>query len=270
MPAEGGRGIGSCHQDEIRTTGDLSWLTPRHFWSEDANTALTNPVPLHKITLVIATGNPGKFDEIATLLQGLPALLLPLDRVGPLKLPPESGESFQENARLKAMAVARASGYTAIADDSGLEVDALGGRPGVLSARYGGPGASDADRNALLLQELGTTPETLRTARFRCVIAVAEPDGTVQFAEGVCEGRITHAPRGLHGFGYDPIFEIPSLAQSFAEIDPEVKNQLSHRALALRKVRGIIERGLRKRETGSQGPEMAGEGGERSAVGPEG
>jgi len=217
---------------------------------------LTNQVPVHKITLVIATGNPGKFDEFAALLQGLPALLLPLDRVGPLKLPPESGESFQENARLKAAAVARAAGYIAVADDSGLEVDALGGRPGVLSARYGGPGASDADRIAQLLREMQTAPKALRTARFRCVIAVAEPDGTVQLAEGVCEGRIAQAPRGTHGFGYDPIFEIPSLGKTFAEVEPEVKNRLSHRALALRKARGIIERGLRKGAAGSGGPEI--------------
>jgi XTP/dITP diphosphohydrolase len=217
---------------------------------------LTNPVPLHKITLVIATGNPGKFSEIAAHLQDLPALLLPLDRVGPLKLPPESGESFQENARLKAVAVARASGYVAVADDSGLEVDALGGRPGVLSARYGGPGASDTDRITLLLQELRTTPEALRTARFRCVIAIAEADGTVQRAEGVCEGRIAHAPRGSRGFGYDPIFEIASLGKTFAEVDPAVKNRLSHRALALRKAREILEQILHRNVPGSEGPEI--------------
>jgi XTP/dITP diphosphohydrolase len=222
---------------------------------------LTNQVPLHKITLVIATGNPGKFDEISTLLQGLPALLLPLDRVGPLKLPPESGESFQENARLKAAAVARASGYVAVADDSGLEVDALGGRPGVLSARYGGRGASDADRITLLLRDLQTTPAALRTARFRCVIAIAEPDGAVQLAEGVCEGRIALAPRGTHGFGYDPIFEIPSLGKTFGEVGPEVKNRLSHRALALRKARGIIEQGLRKSAAGSEGSQIGRGGG---------
>jgi XTP/dITP diphosphohydrolase len=217
---------------------------------------LTNHVALHRITLVIATGNPGKFTEIAAHLQGLPVLLLPLDRVGPMTLPPESGESFQENARLKAAAVARASGCVAVADDSGLEVDALGGRPGVLSARYGGPGASDGDRIALLLQELRTAPEALRTARFRCVIAVAEADGTVQCTEGVCEGRIAQAPRGRHGFGYDPIFEIPQLGQTFAEVDPAVKNRLSHRALALRKARSILQQILCKNVRRSAGPEI--------------
>jgi XTP/dITP diphosphohydrolase len=217
---------------------------------------LTNQVPLHKITLVIATGNPGKFSEIAAHLEGLSALLLPLDRVGPVKLPPESGESFQENARLKAAAVAEASGFIAVADDSGLEVDALGGRPGVLSARYAGLGASDADRNALLLQELRATPEPLRTARFRCVIAIAEPDGTVRFAEGHCEGRITQVPRGSHGFGYDPIFEIPWLGRTLAEVDPAVKNRLSHRALALREAREILEQVLRKHADRPAGPKI--------------
>jgi XTP/dITP diphosphohydrolase len=211
---------------------------------------LTNLAPLPRITLVIATGNPGKFREIAALMQDLPVLLLPLDRVGPLELPPESGESFQENARLKAVAVAAATGHLALADDSGLEVDALGGRPGVLSARYGGPGASDADRIALLLRELHTVPESRRTARFRCVIAIAEPAGPVHLAEGACEGRIGHAPRGRRGFGYDPIFEIPSLGKTFAEIDPEAKNRLSHRALALRGAKGIIEDLLRRRGSG--------------------
>jgi len=192
---------------------------------------------------------------MGVLLQGLQALLLPLDRVGPLKMPPESGESFQENARQKAVVAAKASGCLAVADDSGLEVDALGGRPGVLSARYGGPGASDADRIALLLRELHRTPEAERAARFRCVIAIAEPDGTVQFAEGVCEGRIARASRGTHGFGYDPIFEIPSLGKTFAELAPEVKNRLSHRALALGKARGIIEQHLCRGSIGPRGLE---------------
>jgi XTP/dITP diphosphohydrolase len=186
--------------------------------------------------------------------------LLPLDRVGPLKMPPESGESFQENARQKAVVVAKASGCLAVADDSGLEVDALAGRPGVLSARYAGPGASDADRIALLLRALLATPEAERTARFRCVIAIAEPNGAVQFAEGVCEGRIARAPRGTHGFGYDPVFEIPSLGKTFAEVDPAVKNRLSHRALAFRKARGIIEQHLCRGSIGAEGSETGRQG----------
>jgi len=202
---------------------------------------LTNRPPLPRITLVIATSNPGKFNEIAALLQGLDVLLVPLDRVGPIQVPPEGGESFQENACRKAEAVARASGHLALADDSGLEVDALGGRPGVHSARFSGPQATDADRNRLLLERLRDIPPDRRTARFRCVVAVAEPRGRVRIAEGICEGRIAPAPRGSHGFGYDPLFEIPSLGKTFAELSPEVKNRLSHRAQAMAGGRTILE-----------------------------
>ncbi len=125
----------------------------------------------------------------------------------------------------------------------------------MLSARYGGSGASDADRIALLLRELQATPQAMRTARFRCVIAVAEPDGTVQLAEGCCEGQIAQAPRGSHGFGYDPIFEIPWLGRTFAEVEAAVKNRLSHRGLAMRNARGILEQVLRKHMSGRAGPE---------------
>ena len=205
------------------------------------NSPLTNPGPLPRITLVVATGNPGKFNEIAALLQGLKVLLVPLDRVGPIEVPPEGGESFQENACRKAEAVARASGQLALADDSGLEIDALGGRPGVLSSRFGGPQATDADRNALVLELLRDIPPEARTARFRCVVAIADSRGEVRVAEGVCAGRITFAIQGSHGFGYDPIFEIPSLGKTFAEIPPEVKNRLSHRAQAMAGARAILE-----------------------------
>jgi XTP/dITP diphosphohydrolase len=202
---------------------------------------LTNLAPVHKITLVIATGNPGKFNEIAALLAGVDALIVPLDRAGPLPpMPPEGGESFQENACRKAEAIARATGHLALADDSGLEVDALGGGPGVSSARFGGPEATDADRNVLLLERLRGTPAEKRTARFRCVVAVAEPHGLPRMSEGICEGHITFAPRGTCGFGYDPIFEIPSLGKTLAEVDPEVKNRLSHRAKAMAGARMIL------------------------------
>ena len=202
---------------------------------------MTNRVGLPRITLVIASRNPGKFNEIVALLQGLNVLLVPLDRVGPIAVPPEGGESFQENARRKAEAVARASGHFALGDDSGLEVDALGGQPGVLSARFGGPHLTDAERNALLLTRLRGTASAKRTARFRCVIALADPGGPVYLAEGACEGHIALAPRGTHGFGYDPIFEIPSLGQTLAEVGPEIKNRLSHRAQALARAREILE-----------------------------
>jgi len=202
---------------------------------------LTNNPLAHRITLVIATGNRGKYSEIAALLQGLDALLVPLDRVGLVEVPPESGESFQENARFKAEFVARAVGRLALADDSGLEVDALGGQPGVMSARFGGPGKTDADRNRLLLSKLEGIPPERRTARFRCVVAIADPNGLVSVVDGACEGRITLEPRGDYGFGYDPIFEVPSLGRTLAEVGSDVKNRLSHRAKAIAKARTILE-----------------------------
>lgn len=202
---------------------------------------MTNVPPTHKITLVIATGNRGKFKEIAALLRGLDVRLVPLDRVGPVEVPPEGGDSFQENARRKAVAVSVATGQLSLADDSGLEVDALGGDPGVLSARFGGPGQTDTDRYRLLLDKLIGIPRERRTARFRCVVALAEPGGRVYYAEGTCEGRIATAPRGGHGFGYDPVFELPVLDKTLAEVGPEIKNRLSHRAQALTKMRAILE-----------------------------
>lgn len=218
-----------------------------HNFSHVGNSPLTNIPLTHKITLVVATGNRGKFNEIAALLEGLDLLIMPLDRVGPVDVPPEGGDSFQENARLKALAVARATGHLSLADDSGLEVDALGGEPGVLSARFGGPEKTDAERTLFLLSRLEGVPPGQRTARFRCSVAIAEPNGSVRITEGVCEGRIALAPRGDQGFGYDPIFEIPSLGRTLAEIGPEVKNRLSHRGHAMRAARAIFERLLSSR-----------------------
>jgi XTP/dITP diphosphohydrolase len=203
---------------------------------------LTNASPTHRITLVIATGNCGKFNEIAALLSGVDACIVPLDRVGPIEVPPESGDSFQENARRKAVGVARGTGYVSLADDSGLEVDALGGRPGVWSARFGGPGKTDAERNALLLDRLAGVCPGNRGARFRCAVAVADPRGAVHVTEGVCEGRIALVPRGEQGFGYDPVFEIPALGKTLAEMDSETKGRLSHRGQAIRAAREILER----------------------------
>ena len=134
-----------------------------------------------------------------------------------------------------------------MADDSGLEVDALGGEPGVLSARFGGPGKTDVERYQLLLDKLIGIPPERRTARFRCVVAVAEPGGSAHFAEGVCEGRIVASPRGAHGFGYDPIFEVLFLGRTLAEVGPDIKNRLSHRAQAMRGARAILERLLASR-----------------------
>ena len=224
----------------------------REFLGPEGISGLTNQPLTHKITLVIATGNRGKFKEFAELLHGLNVDIVPLDRVEPVEVPPESGDSFQENARLKAVAVSTALGHWALADDSGLEVDALGGAPGVLSARFGGPDKTDAERYDLLLDKLiGIHPER-RTARFRCVIALAEPGGMVYVSEGTCEGRIALAPRGVQGFGYDPVFEVPALGKTLAEVGPEIKNSLSHRSQAVAKMRAILQTllptGERRRE----------------------
>jgi XTP/dITP diphosphohydrolase len=153
----------------------------------------------------------------------------------------ETGSTFAENARLKATAYARASGLLTLADDSGLEVDALSGEPGTRSARYAGQGASDEDRYRLLLSKLEGVSWEGRTARFRCVIAVARPQGEVRIAEGTCEGVIAFEPKGEHGFGYDPVFYTPEHGQTMAELEPEVKNRISHRARAARGARRILQ-----------------------------
>ena len=144
--------------------------------------------------------------------------------------------TFKENALLKARFYARATGLVALADDSGLEVDALGGGPGVRSARYGGPDASDRDRNHMVLTELKGVPKAQRSARFRCVIALAWPNGRHETFDGTCEGYIAGQPGGDAGFGYDPIFYYPELGKTFGEVGPDVKDRHSHRGKAARKV----------------------------------
>jgi len=205
------------------------------------------------VKLLVATNNPGKVREYADLLADLPADLLS-DLPGPVSfiLPAqegltfeveETGETFEENARLKARAFAQASGLLTLADDSGLEVEALGGAPGVRSARYAGPGASDVDRYRKLLRALADVPEGQRSARFRCVVAVGLPDGTLYTAEGLCEGEIGFSPKGEHGFGYDPIFIVKGhQGKTMAELPPDVKNQISHRARALQAIRPVLAR----------------------------
>ncbi|HEY9691664.1 MAG TPA: RdgB/HAM1 family non-canonical purine NTP pyrophosphatase [Oculatellaceae cyanobacterium] len=175
--------------------------------------------------LVVATGNLGKLREMQAYLSDLGWEL----RLKPAELEiEETGETFSENARLKASQVAIATGEWAIADDSGLEVDALGGAPGVYSARYGN---SDGDRIERLLRELGNTQN--RQAQFACAVALARPDGSIALeAEGVCRGEILAATRGSGGFGYDPVFYVPEVQQTFAEMTPELKRSLSHRGKA--------------------------------------
>ena len=180
--------------------------------------------------IVIATRNAHKLEEIRAVL-GLRNARSALD-FPELPEVEEDGETLEANAVKKAVETARATGCWALADDSGLEVDALGGAPGVYSARWAGAGCSYADNNAKLLRELEGA--TNRRARFRTVIALSDPAGVqVRVVEGVCEGRIIDAPRGKHGFGYDPLFVPEGYEQTFAELPPEVKNRISHRARAL-------------------------------------
>jgi XTP/dITP diphosphohydrolase len=191
--------------------------------------------------LLIATGNAGKVREVLPLLDGLPLRLRSLSEFSSVVEIEETGATFAENAALKATAYAAQTGLWTLADDSGLEVDALGGVPGVFSARYGGAGASDADRITRLLAELSRTGDADRRARFVCVIAIADADARlVHTSTGICEGSIALAPRGVGGFGYDPVFIPDGYQGSFGELPTEIKQRISHRALALRAVRPFL------------------------------
>lgn len=181
--------------------------------------------------LYVGTKNKDKLREIEAILASLPLELRPLP--GGLPDVVEDGGSLEANARLKALGYARAVGAPVLADDTGLFVDALGGAPGVDAAHYAGPKATYADNRTKLLRELAGVPEPRRTARFRCVIAVARPDAVAATFEGSVEGRILEAPRGPGQFGYDPLFFVPEVGRSLAEIEGPEKNRLSHRARAL-------------------------------------
>jgi XTP/dITP diphosphohydrolase len=190
--------------------------------------------------LVVATTNQGKLKEIVRLLEGLSVEVLSLADYPSMPEAEETGSTFAENAIQKAIHAAQFTGEIALADDSGLEVDALGGEPGIRSSRFAGPGATDAQRNALLLEKMKAVPDEKRTARFHCVAAVASPAGESQTFDGVCEGRIIHEPRGNNGFGYDPLFYIPERDKTMAELPAEVKNRISHRAKAMAAARVAI------------------------------
>jgi len=190
--------------------------------------------------LVLATLNPGKAAELQALLAGVPWDLVAFASLPGAWLPDETGATYRENALLKARRAAAAAGVRALADDSGLEVEALGGDPGVRSARYGGAGLDDAGRCRLLLEALRGVPPERRGARFRCVIALVDPDGTEQVVEGVVEGRIAAAPRGAQGFGYDPVFFYPPLGCTFAELSLEQKARVDHRGRAIRAARRLL------------------------------
>jgi XTP/dITP diphosphohydrolase len=196
--------------------------------------------------LLIATGNAGKLREYRALLGDLGwELVSPQDMELSLEVS-ESGGDYAENAKIKAVAFARASGLVTLADDSGLEVDALGGEPGPLSARYAGPGADDTRRFSRLLERLRGVAPAERTARFRCLIAVARPSGETELFEGTCEGLVTEAPRGETGFGYDPVFLLPERGRTLAELPLSDKNAVSHRGAAARKARPFLEKLLRE------------------------
>jgi len=188
--------------------------------------------------LVAATNNAGKIVEIQAILKDFLYRVVPINQIVKDFEVVEDGQTYQENAIKKARIAALQTQRVAIADDSGLEVDALDGAPGVYSARFGGEQLSQAGKIALLLAKL--TGKADRTARFRCAIAVVTPDGKVKTSEGVCEGVIAMTPQGTHGFGYDPIFIVPAYQQTMAELGPEIKNQISHRAQALRHLPALV------------------------------
>ena len=197
---------------------------------ETKERALRTP---HPSTLVLATANPGKAAEFRALLpDGIP--ITTLADLG-LAAPEEYGTSFGNNARAKALSAALGSGSFALADDSGLEVDALGGAPGVRSARFGGEPADDARNRRALLSALSGVPPERRAARFVCALSLASPHRILAESEGVCEGRVAERAGGDHGFGYDPIFQLPD-GRQMAELRPEEKNRLSHRAVAVRRL----------------------------------
>jgi XTP/dITP diphosphohydrolase len=195
------------------------------------------------VELLVGTTNPGKLDEIQGYLNGLPLKVLALPTLGTWPAVVENGATYEDNALKKARTLAEYSGHLTLADDSGLEVDALNGAPGIYSARYCGEEGNDEKNNEKLLRELKNVPEEKRTARFVCVLALCAPkshgakEWTVRES---CEGRIAFSPKGQNGFGYDPIFFYPSLGKTFGEIDRETKATVSHRGKALKKLAQIL------------------------------
>lgn len=195
-------------------------------------------------TLVLGTRNKDKVIEFARspTLAELPIQIVGLDEFSGAPDPEETGDTFAANAALKALSAARHTGRWAVADDSGLEVDALEGAPGVHSARFSGPGATSASNNEKLLSLLEGVPPEERTARFRCAVAIASPAGTYWVETGHCEGIIAEKPRGEGGFGYDPLFIVPQYGRTFAELSAAVKDEISHRARALQKAAARLKK----------------------------
>jgi XTP/dITP diphosphohydrolase len=197
--------------------------------------------------LVLATRNKGKIAEIKEILADFQAIeLLSLADFPDLPKIEETGTTFKENAILKAKTIAKLTGYLTLADDSGLTVEYLNGAPGVYSARYAGENATDAENNAKLLKALAGVPWEKRKAAFVCVIALCWPQGECYTCEGRCEGIIALEPKGNYGFGYDPLFYVPAYGKTMAELGPEIKNQISHRAMALKGLKPLLEKILKK------------------------
>ena len=192
--------------------------------------------------IVLATNNIDKIREIKLLLDDLPITVLTADDFLEFPDPEETGMTLEENARLKARAIAEFTGHAALADDSGLEVDALDGAPGVFSSRYAGEDVTYADNNRKLLQELEGVPHERRTARCRCVIAIDWGNGEIDICEGTADGFITEKVAGREGFGYDPVFFYPPANKRFSEMTLEEKNRVSHRGLALQAARKVIQK----------------------------
>lgn len=190
--------------------------------------------------LLLASQNPGKLNEVRQLLGGLPFRVLRPADLSIDEAPDETGATFMENAVIKARHYARRSGLLTVADDSGLSVDALGGGPGLYSSRFGGEGASDDDRNRLLLDKLQGVPTEKRGARFTSAVAVARGEDAPFQAEETVEGRIAEEPRGPHGFGYDPVFFYPPFGRTFGEVAPEEKDRVSHRGKAFARLREFL------------------------------
>ena len=190
--------------------------------------------------LLLATGNRHKQDELKSLLRGLPYELVTPSELSIDDRVEESGCTLEENATLKATTFAARSRLLSLADDSGLEVDALGGEPGVFSSRYAGENASDADRVNFLLSKLKGVPPEKRQAKFKCVIAIASPHGNIDLCIGECKGVIMFSPSGKEGFGYDPVFYLPQLGKTMAELPPAQKNRISHRGQAAAKARCVL------------------------------
>ncbi len=192
-------------------------------------------------SLLLATTNRHKIEEYRAIFADLPFQLLSLSDISLDMDVEETGTTFQQNAELKALAYAHASGMLVLADDSGIEIDALGGQPGIYSARFLGPNVSYAERFRVILERLQGLSIAQRTARFRCVITIAEPSKVHRSVEGTVEGIIADAPRGEHGFGYDPLFLVPEYGKTMAEMQPELKHRISHRGRAAALARILLE-----------------------------